>query len=214
MIDISKVYTSKNCGDYVITKYEGCNKVHIRFLKTGFCKTIQTGDIKRGGIKDPTYPSVYGVGFIGVGIHKTKKGLAHTKAGQHWRGMLERAYCDKYHSKSPTYKNVSVCDDWHNFQVFAEWFNSNYIKGFHLDKDIKQRGSKAKVYSPSTCLFVSAKGNAIESSVKEYKFISPSGLVVKIQNLSKFCDLNNLNRNCMYGVNNGNVINHKGWSKP
>ena len=48
-----------------------------------------------------------------------------------------------------------------------EWFNKNYIKGLHLDKDILSGDSK--IYSPETCCFVTntENNNAKNKSKKE-----------------------------------------------
>ena len=70
--------------------------------------------------------------------------------------MLLRCYDEKYHEKYPTYKNCKVCEEWHNYTNFGDWFVDNYyeIEGqkMCLDKDILYKGNK--VYSPNTCVFV------------------------------------------------------------
>ena len=53
---------------------------------------------------------------------------------------------------------ISVVE-WHNFQVFAKWFDENYKEGFVLDKDILLKGNK--IYSPDTCVFVPREINGI-----------------------------------------------------
>lgn len=96
----------------------------------------------------------------GVGIYKKGKNPASisgrpTKPYYTWRNMLERCYDSKCQEKYPTYIGCSVCDEWLNFQVFAEWYETNHPKDcnkYHLDKDLKALGNK--VYSPETCLFV------------------------------------------------------------
>jgi hypothetical protein len=60
-----------------------------------------------------------------------------------------------------------VCNEWHNFQNFAEWFCKNYCDAsmdkWQLDKDIIVPGNR--VYSPETCCFVP---NAVNNK-PEYK---------------------------------------------
>ena len=70
-----------------------------------------------------------------------------------WRNMLTRAYSTKFHAKHPTYSGVTVCDDWHLFMSFREWWLGNYADGFALDKDIL---SDDGVYSPETSIFIPA----------------------------------------------------------
>lgn len=75
--------------------------------------------------------------------------------------MMERCYSDKYHEYQPTYKDCHVCDEWHNFQSFADWFEDNYPKcggDYQIDKDFKVM--RNKTYSPDNCLFLSRKVNS------------------------------------------------------
>lgn len=210
MLDTSKIYTSITSGDFKIVKYTNKRNVIIRFIKTGYTFNAQSNAIKKGQVKDRILPSVYSVGFLGVGNHKASRG---SKAYKTWLGMLERCYCLKYQSKKPTYKDCSVTKEWHNFQNFAGWFELNYIKGCDLDKDIKQRGVKNKIYSPKTCLFVTPKINSIESHAKHYIFLSPKGIVTSIYNMSEFCKHNKLSFRCMSLVSLDKIIHHKGWTK-
>lgn len=83
----------------------------------------------------------------------------HRTAYIKWRGMLERCYDNDYQSKHPTYRGCSVCEDWLVFSNFLNWFNSNYIEGYHLDKDIIEQGNR--VYSPDTCCFVPQEINKL-----------------------------------------------------
>ena len=75
--------------------------------------------------------------------------------------MLERCYDPNYKEKYPSYIGCRVCDEWLNFQNFAEWFENNYYEvdgeKIHLDKDILIKGNK--IYSPKTCLLVPQRIN-------------------------------------------------------
>lgn len=61
------------------------------------------------------------------------------------------------------------------------------------------------------------KPEAIEAQrsavAKEYDFISPSGEVVHVKNLTEFSEQNGLNRCCMTLVNQGVQPVHRGWRK-
>ncbi|MFT8312942.1 MAG: hypothetical protein ABF633_01660 [Clostridium sp.] len=85
------------------------------------------------------------------------------KAYQTWSNMMTRCYNKKWQEKFPTYIGCSVCDEWHDYQVFAKWFYDNYyiINGHRmdLDKDILIKGNK--IYSPNTCVFVPHFINAL-----------------------------------------------------
>jgi hypothetical protein len=152
---------------------------------------------------------VYGVGFIGEGKFKSSLNGVRSKAHKTWTGMLERCYSEKCHARNPTYKECSVCDEWHNFQNFAKWFFKNYIKGFELDKDIKVKGNK--IYSPDTCIFVSPKKNRGHSSIKEYLLLSPEGEIVKVRNMKEFCKDKPLHTSRMSLLVTGKITNYNGW---
>ena len=107
--------------------------------------------------------SVLSIGYVGDGRHKTKKGGKHTPQYGAWRKMLTRCYDAKYHMTRPTYEECRVCEDWHDFQVFADWYKDNYYQiedeRMELDKDILVKGNK--VYAPEKCVFVPQRINGL-----------------------------------------------------
>lgn len=123
--------------------------------------------------KDRLNPSIYGVGFIGIGKFKSCKGKSKSKIYQTWQHMLARCYCNKTQKIQPTYIGCTVCIEWHNFQNFAEWHQKNYIDGFFLDKDIKRPGNK--VYSPDNCLFVPSSINNLLTDCRSSRGEFPIG---------------------------------------
>lgn len=68
-----------------------------------------------------------------------------------WRGILERCYSDKFHTKNPTYVGVTVCDEWRSFMKFRKWWLENHVDGWELDKDLL---TDLRMYSPETCIYV------------------------------------------------------------
>ena len=132
---------------------------------------IRKDHIKDGYIKNPYHPRVYGVGYLGLGDYRKKQNPLAYKT---WSGMMERSYDKKYHSNKPSYKNCSVHTDWHNFQVFAEWYthNESYGLGYELDKDLLVKGNK--VYSESTCCLIPRSLNAMIS----VEYISKNNLAI------------------------------------
>lgn len=76
-----------------------------------------------------------------------------------WKAMLERAYSQKRHAVSPTYTDVTVCEEWHSFMAFRAWMETQDWEGKQLDKDIIVPGNK--VYSPAMCAFVSGQINSL-----------------------------------------------------
>jgi len=114
-------------------------------------------DIKRGVVKYPLHPSVFGVGYIGIGKYKSRNGKEACPSSQIWRSMLQRCYCEKSSEKNITYKDVTVCDEWLNMQTFSKWYYDNFVPGFALDKDLLS--GESKIYSPETCIFIPSELN-------------------------------------------------------
>ncbi len=208
MIDTSKIYTSKNYGKFKIVKYKTARNVLIEFVNTGFKVNVQARNIKSGAVKDLLMPKVYGVGFLGVGEHQPSINGKREAVYTRWMSMLARCYT----SEKPSYKNSYVCDEWHNFQNFAEWFKENNIEGFEIDKDELQYGVENKVYSPKTCIFVHPDKNKEIAKALHYKVRSPKGAIFSVYNMSKFCKEHGLARSCMCELTQGKVSQHKGWT--
>lgn len=105
-----------------------------------------------GVVKCPYEPRHYSKGYLGEGEYNVED---HKRCYNTWVHMLSRCYSEIYQIKRPTYKGCVVCDEWLNYQVFAQWYYNNYyeIEGeiMNLDKDILYKGNR--VYSPDTCVF-------------------------------------------------------------
>ena len=210
-MNIGQVYESNNFGALKIIDCRSSKNVEVQFVETGYKTTTQAGNIYRGTVKDYLSPSVHGVGFIGEGDHKRKVNGKVTQTYIIWKAMLSRCYCLKTQSRRPSYKGCSVVPEWHDFQVFAEWFELNHITGCDIDKDIKINGNK--VYGPDTCLFVTRTENIVEAHAGNFEFISPSGVLTNIYNLNEFCRNNGLAGSAMSNVHLGKRKHHKGWTK-
>ena len=76
-----------------------------------------------------------------------------------WVGMLTRSYSSKYKEEYPTYKDVTVCEEWRRFSVFKGWMEEQDWQGKALDKDIIKPGNRQ--YSPETCCFIPASLNSL-----------------------------------------------------
>lgn len=119
-------------------------------------------DFQRGSIKCPFEPTVYGIGFYGVGKYKSRENGIKTNAYKEWHNMFARCY-GNYKKRNITYEDCHVCEEWYNFQNFAKWHEENYYiindKKMCLDKDILYKGNK--IYSPQTCIFVPQRINVL-----------------------------------------------------
>lgn len=115
---------------------------------------------KDGTVKSPYDKTVHGKGYKGVGKYSCK---SYKRAWDIWAHMIRRCYDPYTINKNITYKDCIVCDEWFNFQNFAEWYEENYYtlqdESVQLDKDILYKGNK--IYSPDTCIFVPHRINSL-----------------------------------------------------
>jgi len=162
MIKPEKIYNKKHIGETFMTNERYYCEIVDGSTKRGYC-TIRIrsyitealiGNVKKGKIKYPYYPSLYGIGYLGVGKYKAYMNSKPTKEYKLWTSMLQRCYDKKYQERQPTYIGTTVDKAWHNFQVFADWFKkSNYQEDWQLDKDLLS-SKNIKIYSPDTCIFL------------------------------------------------------------
>ena len=151
------------CGEIaIIVNYTNNKNITVKFKTTGELVKTRYSSFKNGSVKSRFTPSVFGVGYLGNQTSIDENGKA-IKSYSVWNSMLMRCYSDKYQKKYPTYKGCTVCEEWHNYSNFKEWFDNNYyeIEGeqMDLDKDILVKGNK--VYSPDTCVFVPQNINTL-----------------------------------------------------
>lgn len=146
------IHPTRKWGDIKILNYFGRRNVLIEFMNSGVIRETRAELIRKGIAEDLTVPSLFGVGFLGVGDYTPNN---NSKEHVHWKGILERGYCPKLKLKRPTYTLTQVASTWHNFQNFAEWCQHEkgfFHKGWELDKDLLIKGNK--LYSPETCVFL------------------------------------------------------------
>ena len=151
-----------NYGLMKIIEYNNAGDIKVKF-KTGTIKKTTYSKFEKGQIKDPMFPVVCGIGYIGIGKFKTSINGKITTEYKTWSNMIQRCYGTYMINKRPNYQDVFVCDSWLNFQNFAEWFYKNYytISGerVELDKDIIEQNNK--IYSPEFCAFVPQSINTL-----------------------------------------------------
>ena len=201
-------FLSNEGDEFVVVQDMGWDNVLIRF-KSGYEQSSTRQQIMAGSVKDRFKRNYFGVGFLGGKKYKTKgsKSLAYGV----WKLMLERCYGNR--DRHPNYLGCSVCEEWHNYQNFAEWYLNNHPndgRSYDVDKDLLFHGNK--IYSPETCLIMPHQENCEISSAKTYKMRSPDGRVVEIYNMGKFCRDHGLTRGNMHSVFSGVRKHHKGWT--
>ena len=120
-------------------------------------------NFKKGKIKNPYDKSIYNIGYIGVGEFEIYNGNKHTEVYKVWHDLIKRCYEPYFINKNLTYKDCIICEEWHCFQNFAEWYYKNYYEcnneTMELDKDILFKNNK--IYSSKTCIFVPHRINSL-----------------------------------------------------
>lgn len=159
-----------------ILHYENANNLTIQF-EDGTQVCSRYSDFKIGNIANPNFISVRGIGYMGIGEYNSKK-----RAYEKWNKMLDRCYNEDKRNKFPTYKDVIVCEEWHNFQNFAKWYENNlWNENFDvLDKDILFKGNK--IYSPKTCCLVDQRINSLFCKVTASRGNCPIGVHLRKDN--------------------------------
>lgn len=148
-----------------IIEYIDCHNIIVEFQdEYKYKKRSNYQQFLKGNVKNPYDKEVYGVGYMGVGKYKSRdENGKKTKCYHTWLSMIQRCYNEDCLMKHPTYKDCYVCEEWHNFQNFAEWYEENYYsigeQRIQLDKDILCKGNK--IYSPNTCIFVPQRINSL-----------------------------------------------------
>ena len=151
-------YNTKGSRMKIIECINARNIVVI--FDNGYKTKTEYSQFKKGQIKNPYDKTIYNVGYIGEGYYKL---ITHKNIYKHWSSMIRRCYADNKNKFNPTYKDCSVCEEWHNFQNFGKWFDENYYtienETMALDKDILVKGNKT--YSPETCVVVPQRINSL-----------------------------------------------------
>lgn len=158
-----KEFILKSGEKVIIIKYNGRFDCTIKTESGVVLEGVSLESLHLGWAKNPMTPVICGIGYIGIGNYNSKDNKKYYNV---WSHVIRRCYDNKFILKYPTYKDVTVCEEWHNFQNFAAWYEENYKEGFHLDKDILCKD--CKIYSPETCAFVPVEiNNFIKGSHKD-----------------------------------------------
>ena len=138
--------------------------------------TTYADSVRTGSFYNPMNPTVFEVGYIGVGSHKSSYNGVKNKTYSLWMNMMQRSYSKSVHEIFPTYENCSVDPIWHNFQNFAEWLENNkyYRPDYQVDKDLIQIGNK--VYSPDLCSLIPRELNMLLNTGGSLRNGLPSGI--------------------------------------
>lgn len=149
----------------IVTDYLGVMKVKIQFLDDyNYTTWTQWHTLKKGEIKNPFHPSIYGVGYLGLDKNGqvpkvTDEHRRATREYELWSNMIKRCYSGKY----PTYENCTVCDRWKCYANFLE--DISKIKGYEL-----WRNNPKQRISLNKDIYYAELG--IETDCKEYNLLT------------------------------------------
>lgn len=146
-----------------IIEYRNAKDIDVYFEEYNWTKHSDYKNFKKGSIICPYERRFKGVGYLGEGKYKFRENNKETRCYHEWMKILERGYSKLWKEKHPTYEKVYVCEEWHNFQNFAEWYYNNYYnineERMEIDKDILYKNNK--IYSPDTCIIVPQRINKL-----------------------------------------------------
>lgn len=154
---------------------------------------------------------------------KTKKSDADIRRSlsKRWYAMVSRC-TDPKHPKYAKYGalGVKICKAWLDKETFIR--DCKILPGYdpdklltnslHLDKDSLKKGNK--LYSPSTCVFISiTENNKVKpSQMIAFIAVSPEGKKYTVKNQSDFATKHNLRQSTISDCLSGRVKRHRGWT--
>lgn len=160
-----------------VIAYRSAEDIDIEFLDNfHYVKEHQSYvNFKNGSVKNPYDKTLHGIGYLGVGKYVSRVDGKRPHCYGVWDAIIDRCYCNK--EKYPAYCDQTiVCDEWHNYQNFARWYEENEYEcngRLHVDKDILYPGNK--IYSPYHCLLVPQRINMLFAN-KPNKRGLPNGI--------------------------------------
>ncbi len=152
--------------------YENAHDVVIEF-ENGYKINTQYVNFELKRLKSPYAKTLFGIGFLGEGEYSP---IINKDIYECWSSMFKRCYGKNKYGKY----NKTVCNEWHNFQNFAKWYDENYYEvgdeRIELDKDILVKGNN--IYSPETCIFVPQRINSLFIGINDLRCL-PKGVSIK-----------------------------------
>lgn len=204
---IERVPDTKKVIKYVI-EFDEVNNVKFSCVK-------RKDSILNGEVKNPFFPSVCGVGYLGNAYDNIDR-----KLYQRWSNILKRCY-EPSNPAYPTYGGIGVKVDsrwlcYDNFQrdfIRIDGYDKDRIDNLEIDKDIKLR--EAKIYSLETCTLVPRKDNFEEMMNRKrlpFVAVSPQGVCYESDNQREFSEEHGLSYKNVNQVLQNKRSSHKGWT--
>lgn len=166
---LGSIHPTKSGVDCQIINYVNNREVVVKFLdEFGFEKPASLQAIRSGNVSNPYHRSVQGVGFMGVGVYASTVNWKMTPAYRRWSALVARCYSQELRKEKQYYSEVSMSDDWLNFQNFAKWYYNQpgHDLGWELDKDLFCETST--YYSEDTCVLLPKELNLVIVGINKF----------------------------------------------
>ena len=158
IVKVGDRFKTKHCGYVTVTQYNNADTVHVMF-DDGYTLISSSGSLRKGTVKNPFYPTIYGIGYTGIGEYSATNYLNIYKI---WHSLLRRCYDIDFQKNHSTYMGCTVAKRWHNFQNFCEDYINMIGYGIYdwqIDKDIIFKGNK--LYSRKRCFLIPRHINSL-----------------------------------------------------
>ena len=162
MNKVGERYVNKFGSWYTIIEYKNSRNVTIQFDDGTIVKNRRYDRINKGIAVSPYDKSINNICCIGEGKYKVWEDGKHTFEYGFYHNITTRCFNSNYKDIEKTYQDVTICEEWKNFQNFAKWYDENKYEcegRLHVDKDILHPGNK--VYSPENCILLPQRINEL-----------------------------------------------------
>lgn len=162
----------------IVITYRNANDIDVKFENGFIVEHTQYQLFERGTISDPFFPSLCGVGYMGMRTVYTKSD-EYARPYEVWSSMMKRCYNENC-QRHRWYENCKVDERWHNFATFYKWWQENYYElpeemgRIELDKDFKDK--HCRTYGPDTCLLIPQRINGCKPNRRTGNKEFPIGL--------------------------------------
>ena len=145
-----------NKSSDIVVEFQDKRKTRVNTTYREFVKS---------SIKNPYYPTIYGVGCIGTKYHARTSNKIFKEYAT-WKNMLYRCYGEKYSERYNTHHNAVCCEEWLCYENFYDWIHKqsnaeNFLKGNNWILNRKIIDKNNEVYSPEYCFLVPQNVNRL-----------------------------------------------------
>lgn len=173
-MEIGKLYTSNNSGQFEVLSRHPGSFLTIRFVDTQNTVFVRKGNALKGNVRDAKRRNYYDIGYIG----DTEENIKNSRTFNVWQGMLSRCYAP---SGNESYKDCEVCEEWQCYTTFKGWYeNQQHHTLYQIDKDLLFRGNRT--YSPETCVLLPKAINVALQGNRKNRGAYPTGVYYKKRN--------------------------------